>query len=344
MADIIRYVDTDVVGGAGDGTSWADAYSSASAWNAAEATDLPTDDDKHFVYDRASAGTPETTALNLASWETDATRDIHIIVPVEYRHDGTAGTGYRFVGDFGFTSPVTISEAYVTVVGVAASYVDSGAVGWMPAFRVVSSGAGIRIFDSCLAYNCTGSGFQEEVHANTTYYINCIAQNCGTGSRGGDGFRTVSNCRIYNCTSVNSIAGTQKAGYGFWVEGYSTIYLTNCYAGGNDGGDFVKDGVTTWYLTTCHSNDATGNTQTVLSTSSGAYFINVTPGSEDLKFTSDSELIDVGTDLHADANYPFNWDAWETTRPDGSWDISAYEFAGGAPTVNHEAMMLGCNF
>ena len=55
MAEVIRYVDTDIVGGDADGTSWANAYSSLTIWEAAEQTDLPTDGDWHHVFVRASS-------------------------------------------------------------------------------------------------------------------------------------------------------------------------------------------------------------------------------------------------------------------------------------------------
>ncbi len=56
MADIIRYIDTGVVGGDADGTSWEDAYSSINDWNSTEATNLVSDGNTHTVYCKASTG------------------------------------------------------------------------------------------------------------------------------------------------------------------------------------------------------------------------------------------------------------------------------------------------
>jgi hypothetical protein len=75
MAEIIRYIDPDATG-AGDGTSWADAYVSMFAFDAAEETDLVTADNWMHVYCRASSGTADALATTITGWTTDDTHYI----------------------------------------------------------------------------------------------------------------------------------------------------------------------------------------------------------------------------------------------------------------------------
>jgi len=62
MADIVRYIDSDVSGGLGDGSSWINAYSSMAAWSAAEGTAIAAGD-RHLVYCRGATTDLATSAL-----------------------------------------------------------------------------------------------------------------------------------------------------------------------------------------------------------------------------------------------------------------------------------------
>jgi hypothetical protein len=55
------------------------------------------------------------------------------------------------------------------------------------------------------------------------------------------------------------------------------------------------------------------------------YFTNSGDGTEDIHIASNSGLIDIGTDLSADATFPFNYDGDGNTRT-GTWDIGAIEY------------------
>ncbi len=67
-----------------------------------------------------------------------------------------------------------------------------------------------------------------------------------------------------------------------------------------------------------------GATPVAYSTSSGSYFTNITPGSENFHIGALSELKDIGTDLSADFTIDIDGD----TRPTGAntWDIGADEY------------------
>ena len=76
MADTIRYVDTDVVGGLGDGTSLANAYSGILAWNTAEATAVGTGD-RHLCYFSGAALDVAGSNVYLGGWS--GAGELHLI-------------------------------------------------------------------------------------------------------------------------------------------------------------------------------------------------------------------------------------------------------------------------
>jgi hypothetical protein len=75
---IVRYVDPDATGN-NSGTSWENAYTSLSAWDAGEGADLVALDQYHTVYCRSSSGTADTTQLVLTGWTTSTRNYIEII-------------------------------------------------------------------------------------------------------------------------------------------------------------------------------------------------------------------------------------------------------------------------
>lgn len=117
MATIDRYVDPDVVGGAGDGTSWGDAYSSLNAWEAAEQCDL-TDNggDIMVVHCRASSGTADTTATTIVGWTVSSTCYIQIQVDVADRHSGTYNVAKYRIEVNG--KCIGCEEEYIRIIGL----------------------------------------------------------------------------------------------------------------------------------------------------------------------------------------------------------------------------------
>lgn len=304
MATITRYVDTDVIGGLGDGTSWANAYSSMNAWNAAEQTDLVTDGDTHVCYCRASSDTADTTAVNVNGWTTDSTHFITIEVGSDDRHTATGGTGYRIELSTGSSIALNISEAYTVVDGVSC-YADGNA-----GFFIGTNDCTII---NCLSFDCGVHGFYNNNNTGNGFV------NCGALNTTQHGFYCRRTCFCYNCTSVNSTTN------GFQIDTFRTLTGKNCYAGGSTTSDYAGAGTLT--LTTCGSEDLTGTTTGItLATGSGTYFVNVTSGSEDVNINNaSSSLIDVGTDLSGDGTYSFSTDYEEESRS-GTWDLGIDEY------------------
>lgn len=301
MADIVVTVKTT----GGDYTTLASA-------EAGEQADLPTVTNTVTIecYTLAAADTSQVT---IDGWTTNATYFITITVPSAERHDGKRNTGkYRLEPSTNFGSSFTISEQYVRVGGMAISN-TAGTPSY--ALYIDASGASdIRLSD-CIFYDVQRGC--RVVNGNVTG-INCLAMSCSVG---GFDYTSTGTVEFDNCVAVNG-------GTGFEVANFRTLICKNCYAGGNTT-DFDDTSGGTLTTTTCHASDTTGDTQTAFSTSSGAYFTNITSGSEDLSISTSSVLKDAGTSLagwnHPDGDVDIIGTSW------GTWGVGAFEFvaAGG---------------
>jgi hypothetical protein len=144
--------------------------------------------------------------------------------------------------------------------------------------------------------------------------------NCVVYGGNADGIRCETQYRtyIYNCVVAECVNGIRTWG------GPATI--KNCYSGGNSGSDYlVTDN--SMAITTSYSEDGSQSTSTAAFSTST--FTSVTAGSEDFSLVTGSALIGEGTDLSADAVYPFDMDVTGATRS-APWDIGAFLY-GSAP-------------
>ncbi|GAG18656.1 unnamed protein product, partial [marine sediment metagenome] len=70
MAEVLRYVDPDVVAGDGSGDSWINAYASLNAWEAAEEIDLDAANNTHRVLCRSLSGSNDQLECVISNWNT----------------------------------------------------------------------------------------------------------------------------------------------------------------------------------------------------------------------------------------------------------------------------------
>lgn len=295
-------------------------YTSLSAWEAGQQADLPTADQIQVAECYAFQ---DTTSVIINGWTTDATRYIVITVPIAQRHAGIRSTTqYNLRTSTSFGNALSCAEDFLRIQGLQIKNV--GASSPIGLRLDGAAGSDHRVFDT-LIYDNTGTNGDACFVATTItpIFLNCVfMNNTRDGLSIGAGGGQTGYC--YNCVSVNN--GSD----GFTVAAFQVLNSKNCYAGGNGGNDFDTPVNATHNKTTCHSEDATGNTTTAFSTSSGAFFTNVTAGSEDVHIGSSSALKDAGTDLSGDAKWvhPDGNVDFEATARVAPWDVGADEFVG----------------
>lgn len=138
------------------------------------------------------------------------------------------------------------------------------------------------------AANAWFSGSVATQLAGRATWRNCIFVG---GLQGGHGLRVTfdgiqADAYIENCVAANN------DGYGINLQWNSPGYARNCYAGGNGWEDLAVDNGN--QANNASEDGESWSTVVAFSTSTGARFANITPGSEDFAIAADSELIDAG--------------------------------------------------
>lgn len=306
MADLIRYVDTDVVGGLGDGTSWANAYATLSAWNAAEAKDLTVATEHHICYVRGA--TADTTVVNMGTW-TNTTASFYVDIICTDPHSGSWTTGkYRLAPTAGYSAAISAIPSYTRIYGLQISETGSGSYGIN-----IPSTSTTGILSRCIVRKCPG--YNIFINGDNWKVINCGS----FGGANGIWLASSSSGTVgVNCSIANAST------YGIRVATYGTSTFINCYAGGSGTADFSTGGASPT-LTNCFSSDETLSTSHAdLTTGSPSYFTNVTADSEDLHININSVLYGAGTDASAymDPYMDPDEDVDGVSRPIGpNWDV-----------------------
>ena len=309
-------------GGGGD-------YSSLNAWELAErANAYPTipngnlvSADKIKVAEVYSGGNAITAQLNINrnNWTTDATRYIIIRAAAGHEHTGVWNTSKAYI----LNASIPLLCQYVVNVKIERMQIKGTGNAAIYSWAYNDNFGGMDL-DQCLIMGSPSGGYRGVIDfvvsswERDLYVRNCIIidqssvnANFVIQNESNKGFKIY----VYNSTLIGN---SQATVYGIYsicpsVSQNNYIKATICYAGCTPG-----------------ANDATSNANAVtLNLRNVAYstanFINVTPGSENLRLvvSQANKLIDNGANL---ASSGVTTDIVGTARPlFGGFDIGAFE-------------------
>lgn len=313
-----RYVNTASTAG-GNGTTNATsganrAYATLAEWEAARQGTLT---EVEEVICEGSAA--DTSHVLIDGWTTSAANYILIRTTQANRHNGRYDTSkYRL--EVSNSQSFYVAEYFVRIDGLQFSHPNNdtwnqeGVMFWPDISGVGPASTDCRISNS-IAYNCgSGSIGLRQIGCRVTY-TNCISY--GNSSHG---FRVADTGDGANATYYNCIAAA-NADQGFSLPSGTTT-ARNCYAGGNSSADWSA---TPGTASNNASADGSHGSTVAYSTSSGAYFTNVTAGSQNFDIGSSSALRDAGYDLSG----TFTTDILGQTRG-ATWDIGPFEYQAAA--------------
>jgi hypothetical protein len=309
---IDRYVDTDVSGGLGDGTSWTNAIATDSAAMDTLSQNL-TDDGGNIMHIHCRGTKKDSIPFAFNNdWTTSDTCYVMIINDsLNHPRIYTDKSGISITQEHLWLKNITIKVQGVTAlqacivaqdtVNIEGCRFETNGTSTVACQAVrVQSPALVRIWNT------------ETTSPNEATYVSF--DNAGVAVTSGI-------CIIYSSIIIGGWFGV------FNDAGTLTMKNTYGHFSRSEGG-YGFYGTRT--MTTCAASDTTGSSDGLrniaYSISSGAKFTSITEGSEDFHLLSGSNLIDSGTSTHSDAA-PFNF----TTDKDGvshgtTQEIGPYEY------------------
>ena len=321
------YVDTDVVGGNDDGSSWENAYSSLEDAIAGEARDLTSSNEICKILLRGSTNA-DTDDVTLSGFTTSSTQYVWLYADPEDRHEGTYSTSkYRMTYTDEYC--LEIFDEHVRVDGIQFGLtVTANNSGNCIRIANVAAGCDIRI-SNCIfnAVSMDGSGSGKGVSTADTDAVvdiwNCVFNDFLSGADDDfTGIRVTGDFDIWNCTIYGCYYG---------IEEYTTtdVDVTNCIVFECETDLYGADG--DLKPTYCLSNDDltvySVTNQVITQTDDNYAALVVDADGGDFSLTdSSSEAVGFGDDDPGGAVQD-DTDIIGTART-SSWDCGAFELSG----------------
>ena len=331
MAELTYYVDTDVSGGLGDGSSWANAYASLNACLTAEATNLVGSGNNVVVLCRASNGTADTIQASTAGWgcsyNTGETLEIRCADTIGYSWNDTI---YRMSNsNMTYSLRNTLSGVIVNGLQMEVAAINANYQHCLDLFGFLSNNP-IEV-KNCLFKSANQSTYRERLvylelaGGRVVYMYNNVFYNMGDAAHFASCPLTLSNQGTVNMYR-NVFDGGEYNVYYPVIGSGATLAYNNIFTGGNLG---ISQNAIDWdgssdYNSTDQSSgvDSGGNTRT----SQTFTFVDENNGNFYLDPT-DTGAKGYGTDLSG-ATPSVTIDRLGETL-ESPFDIGAYQFLGG---------------
>lgn len=315
------YVNTDVAGGLGDGSSLPNAFSTLSDAIDQYHADAPSGASEILCH--ATAGTADTS--NPTTIEPVSGSTLTLKTPVAYRHDGKWDTStYRL--SLGPGNLLTIWDNFPrgSIILEGLQFEKTSVTANYDPILAVTDVEGLSI-SKCIFKGANSSTYRERLvslftRANNIYIWNNLFYNVNNIvdhiANSVFRFETDENIYFYNNTCI----GGSRFFYGSGTE--TIIGKNNIFY---DQGDSIQG---TW--DTVNSETNSSDQSTIPSNNSNdrvsQTFSFTDSANDDYSLTSsDSGARDHGTDLSSDSNLSFSDDIEGNSRS-GTWDIGAYEY------------------
>lgn len=318
MAETTYYVDVDVVGGAGDGSSLANAYSSLALAMGARDADITAGNAHRFLCHNTLGGADGLVTFS-GLYITDADSYVSVVPAVAYRHAGIYDNSkYRIEIDDD-DNPFRNNIEYFRVDGVQFTFEvtpDNNSRGISSI--TIDAVNDIRYSNLLVKGISAGTGWNRAAQSGDAdadpVWWNCIFYGAFTWGPYALGDEKFYNCTVNGCT----IAGILRAS--------GTVDVQNCLVF-ETADDFNGTFNSITYCRTDDDHTGDSGTNAVITQVADDYAALVTnaDGGDFSVTDSSSELYNTG-----DGGTPkvtFTDDIIGTTRgpADGDWDIGAFE-------------------
>lgn len=295
------YVDPDATG-AGDGTSFTDAYTSFDAFRAAEGKNLVTADEKFTVNCQSSGGTDDTGTIVSTGFTMDATRFLEVRGD-DFPADGILDTSKYFVNITDATPAVAVA-AFMEIRNLQVRLTSTDAT----ARTIVSGTNTTSIIDGCIleAVN-SGTSYIWGVSPTATVYNSTLIGDSVHATSAGtwDGGLTIN---VYNSVIWGWSIGMQEIG----VSSADNCIIAN---NGND----INGAVAVDY---CATDDGDGTNS--IAPSGGTWaneLVDPNNANPDFNLVAGGNCEGGGTDDPSSGGYSVDIISTAYTSP---WSVGAY--------------------